>query len=262
MSLMSAYGRGATAFALKNGLKDPSPLVRIGALRGSQRWEPQRRWQEAQHLLDDAYLAVRIEAARVLSLASGTLPAAAQIRLTAGITEYLATQSLHADRAEAQTNMATVLAATGESERAESALLEALHLNPQWIPALANLADLYRATGRDEAGGPLLDRGIEAAPDSPSILLAKALWLVRQQRTESALPLLAKAAELAPGNTRFAYIHGVALHSSGQSEQALSVLDNALLLRPADRQLLEAAASIARETGDTNRMQGYLERLQ
>ena len=262
VSLMTAYGRGATAFALKNGLRDSSPLVRIGALRGAERWEPQRRWQEAEHLLDDPYLAVRVEAARVLSVVSGTLPPAEQSRLSKGIAEYLGTQSLHADRAEAQTNMATVFAAMGEPGRAEQALLEAMRLNPQWIPALANLADLYRATGRDVEGGPLLDRGIEAAPDSPDLLLAKALWLVRQQRTDSALPLLARATDLAPGNTRFAYVYGVALHSSGQSERAIGIFDAALVQAPGNRQLLEAAASIARETGDTAKMQGYLERLQ
>ena len=107
----------------------------------------------------------------------------------------------------------------------------------------------------------MLDRAIAAAPETPAVLLAKALWLVRQQRTDNALPLLARATELAPASTRYAYVYGVALHSSGQTEHALAVLDAVLRLRPEDQQLLEAAAGMARDAGDTARMQRYLTRI-
>jgi Tfp pilus assembly protein PilF len=262
MSLMIGYQRGATAFALNKGLRDPSPLVRIGALRGAERWEPQRRWQEAQHLLNDRYRAVRTEAARLLSVISGDLPQAEQARLTTGLEEYLTTQSLHADRAEAQTNIASVWTTLSEPARAEEALVLALDLNPQWVPALVNLADLYRANGRDEKGGPLLTRAMAMVPDNADVLVAKALWLVRQQHADQALPLLANAVKLMPANNRYSYIYGVALHSSGDSQQAFAVIDAALAREPYNQQLLQAAAGIARDTRDAARLQKYVLRLQ
>ena len=99
MSLMATYELGVTGFALEAGLRDPSPLVRIGALRGAARWDAERRWRVSSHLLRDPYLAVRIEAARALMDAFTTLSVSDQAELQAGIDEYLETQRLNADRA-------------------------------------------------------------------------------------------------------------------------------------------------------------------
>ncbi len=261
LSLMTTYERGASSFALSGSLRDPSPLVRLGALRGAERWPPDRRWRSAAHLLEDDYLAVRLEATRVLAPAAASLPPASRERLNRGVSEYAAAQALHADRAEAHTNLAGVYLNLGEPSLAERALSRATDINPQWVPALINLADLYRATGRDAAAGGLLDRALEVAPESADVLLAKALWLVRQQSQEEALTLLAGAAAIEPANVRIAYVYAAGLHSNGQTQKALDVLDNTLAIRPGNRQLLEAAAAMARENGQDARALGYLKQL-
>ena len=262
LALMSAYQGAATALALEAGLRDASPLVRIGALRGAARFSVPLLWRRAAHLLDDELLAVRSEAAQVLAAAWSALPAEDQPRLRRALQEYLAIQRFSADRPEAHTNMASVFLALGQLQEAEAALRTALELAPHWVPALVNLADLHRQTGRDAAGGEWLAQAAALAPDAPDVLLARALWLVRQGRAAEALPLLAEASRLAPEHPRYAYVHAAALHSAGQSERALNLLDKTLRLRPGDRQLLGAALGIARDANLPEHMEGYRRQLQ
>jgi tetratricopeptide (TPR) repeat protein len=262
MSLMVGYQRGATSFALEKGLRDPSPLVRIGALRGAARWEPARRWRKCKHLLDDQYLAVRTEAARILADVFNTLSKPDRQRLASSLRAYLDTLSLNADRAEAQTNIATVHLHMGDPTQAERAFNTALELNPQWVPGLVNLADLYRATGRDADGGELVSRALELVPDAPDVLLANAMWLVRQDRSDDALPMLKRASQVAPENPHYVYVYAIALHSMGRSELALQVLDEGLSHRPGDQNLLRTAFGIARDLGLSQRANGYLRQLE
>ena len=263
LSLMDSYDDAGTALALERGLRDPDALVRIGALRGASRFGPESFRRRAGHLLDDAYLAVRTEAARLLAPAHAGLPAegAERARFLEVLDEYLDTQRFNADRPEAHTNMASAFLALGDSDRAETALEAALGLAADWVPALVNLADLYRATNRDPAAGELLERASALAPDAAEVALARALWLVRQHRHSEALPLLARATELGPENSHHAYVYAVALHSGGESMRALAVLDEALRRRPGDGAMLRAAAGIAQDIGDGDRMRQYLERL-
>ena len=259
LSLMEPYDDAGTALALAKGLRDPDALVRIGALRGATRFGPERFRRRAGHLLHDDLLAVRTEAARLLAGTFAGLPDddPEKSRFLEALEEYLDAQRFNADRPEAHTNMAGAFLALGDSARAEKALDAALHLAPDWVPALVNLADLYRATNRDPAGGELLERASLLAPDSAEVKLARALWLVRQGRRAEALPQLAEAVERAPGNPHYAYVYAVALHSGGESEQALAVLDQALQRREGDETLLRAAAGIARNIGEYDRMRQY-----
>ena len=261
LSLLAAYQGGGSGLVLEAALHDAHLLVRIGALRGAARWPIERRWRQARHLLDDARLAVRTEAAMLLAPALNSLTGGERAKLQAGIEEYLEVQAFNADRAEAQTNIGSLQWAIGAPAEAEAAFQEALALNAQWVPALVNLADLYRATGRDEQGGELLLRATTTAPDSPEAALARGLWLVRQNRDAEALPLFAEAVRLAPNVVRYAHVYAVALHSANQSEQALQVADEALARWPNDQRLLRAAFGIARDLSLEERMAAYRTRL-
>ena len=261
LSLMASYDRAVSGLALEAGLRDAHPLVRIGALRGAARWPPERRWRAARHLLGDARLAVRTEAASLLAPALHDLAQKDRPALAAGIAEYLDVQAFNADRPEAQTNIGSLQLAVGAPARAEAAFAEALRLNARWVPALVNLADLYRATGRDEQGGELLLRAIGVAPESSEAALARGLWLVRQGRSDEALPLFAQAARAVPGVARYAYVYVVALHSANQSARALEVADEALGRWPNDQRLLRAAFGIARDLALDDRMAAYRKRL-
>jgi Flp pilus assembly protein TadD len=64
------------------------------------------------------------------------------------------------------------------------------------------------------------------------------------------LDLLRRAHELMPDNTRYAYAYAVALNSSGSAKEAFSLLEEAHQQHPADRNILTALVSIARDKGD------------
>lgn len=262
LALLANYRRGVSAVAVREALHDPAPLVRLGALRGAQRWPAPVRFARSKHLLDDPLLAVRHEAARVLSEAFGGLSGGARRQLDRGLAEYLHALRLHADRAEAHTQMAAVHLHKGDNERAEAALQHALALDPQWIPALVNLADLYRASGRDAQAGPLLATALELAPEQPGVLVAYGFWLVRQGRAAEALPRFVQAAAQAPYNTHHGRVLAAALHAAGQSERGLQELERLLVHYPRDEELLRAAFGIARDAGLEKATGEYLRRLE
>ena len=260
LSLTAGYSRRMTSTAIEAGLMDPNPLVRIGALRGAERWVPDRRWRQTKRLLEDEVLAVRIEAARILMPVRQDLAPADQRLLGESLDAYLKVASLTADRAEGQTNIALVHLARNDIAAAEASLIEAMKLNPQWVPALVNLADLYRASGRDVLGGDLLAQALQLVPANGEVLVAQALWLVRQNRTDEALPLLKTAWQVSQ-ETRFAYVYAVALNGAADPQGALAVLD-AALSRRADQQLLQTAFSIARDAGLNAQAGRYAAELQ
>jgi Flp pilus assembly protein TadD len=76
------------------------------------------------------------------------------------------------------------------------------------------------------------------------------LFLFRQNDYREALDLLRQASELAPDNTRYAYVYAVALNSTGAAAEAMAVLERAHQQDPADRDVLMALVSIARDKGD------------
>ena len=196
LALMASYGRGFTSQAIDEGLRDAEPLVRIGAIRGAQRFPAAARWQRLQRLLNDPLLAIRAEATRVLLEVYGELPAAAQRAMQSVIAEYESVLAFNADQPEAQSMLASLHLLRGDTAGAERALNEALVLNPSWVPALVNLADLYRQIGRDDEGGQLLEQAMALAPQQADVLLSRGLWLVRQQRQTEALDVLRGAYEV------------------------------------------------------------------
>ncbi|MEE4360052.1 MAG: tetratricopeptide repeat protein, partial [Pseudomonadales bacterium] len=218
-------------------------------------------WRELEPLLASPLKAVRIETARLLLAGVRDLNTADRTRLQPVIDEYLASLRLNADRPESQAALAMAQLQLGAFDAAEAALQEALAINDQYVPAMLNLADLYRGTGRDRDGGELFARAIALAPESAEVLKAGGLWMVRQRRTEEALELFARALAVEPDNPDNGYLLAVALNSAGRADEALQVLDAALDRSPGQRQLLEVAASIARDNGDVERLARYLPQL-
>ncbi len=243
LALMVSYEHGASAQQIQARLGDDDPLVRVGALRGAQRFAPVRRWRLISPLLNDPLLAVRVEAVQSLLSVYGELTLAQRQRMSAALDDYRQVLAFNADAPEALTNQAVLQMTLGEPAAAEAALARALEINPQWVPALVNLADLRRATGRDLSGGELLEAAVRLAPRQPDVLVARALWLVRQNQPEAALVLLEEAWRLDEANADTAYVYAVALNSLGQPVVAVQVLDRTLALRSSER-LRQLAASI------------------
>ena len=87
-------------------------------------------------------------------------------------------------------------------------------------------------------------------PDNADVRYALGLYLVRKHDYPEALDLLRRAHELMPDNARYAYVYAVALNSSGATREALALLEGTHSQHPADRNVLMALVSIARDSGD------------
>ncbi|WP_437874711.1 multiheme c-type cytochrome [Sorangium sp. So ce513] len=212
LASLRAAPTAASLAVLRAALAEPDPLLRRAAVGALEGHDPRHIAAVAAPLLADPVRGVRVEAARVLAgVDPGALPGRAGQDLEGALREYIATQTLHADRAEAQNNLGLVFARTGRPRDAEQAYLAALRIEPGYVPTYVNLADLYRELGRDADGVALLRRGIARAPEQAELLHALGLALVRQGRKDQALEPLKRAAELAPEQARFQTVYRAAL---------------------------------------------------
>ncbi|WP_437287556.1 multiheme c-type cytochrome [Sorangium sp. So ce406] len=222
LASLRAAPTAATLAVLRAALADPDPLLRRAALGALESHDPRRTAPVAAPLLVDPVRGVRVEAARVLAgVDLGALSERAAQDLDGALREYIATQTLHADRAEAQNNLGLVFTRTGKPRDAEQAYLAALRVEPGYVPTYVNLADLYRGLGRDADGVALLRRGITRLPDQAELLHALGLALVRQGHRAQALEPLKRAAELAPDQARFQIVYQAALTALRPSTPAV-----------------------------------------
>jgi Tfp pilus assembly protein PilF len=247
---------------LAEGLRDPNPAVRLGALQPLTNTPLNARVSLAAPLLSDPVKAVRIEAASLLAaIPAGQLTPEQQAAFERASAEYVNTQRYNADRAEARVNLGTFYGNRGDAARAEEEIKTAIRLEPFFIPAYVNLADLYRARGRDADGESALREGLKVTPKSAILHHALGLALVRMKRTGEALGALERAAALEPGNARFAYVYAVALHSTGKADAAIARLEKTLAAHPNDRNILEALASFHEARGERAAAKNYTDRL-
>jgi len=222
-------------------LKDPDPLVRAAAVRYLELTDLRTRTEQAWPLLTDPARTVRLEATRVLApLATQTMGAELAGQLDSALQEYVAAESVNADRPEANLNLGLIALAAGEPEVAERAYRAALALDPRFIPAHANLADLYRGQGREAEAQAQLRAGLAVDPESADLHHALGLSLVRAKRLDAALTELKRAVELAPADTRYAYVYAIALDGAGQTAEALPILAAAAERDAANTELLVA----------------------
>jgi len=239
------YASPASEPAIKAAIADPDPLVRAAAPRALPGAPPPRFVDAAAPLLSDPVRAVRIEAARTLA---GTdllaLTPEQQTALVKATAELVAAEMVDADRPEAHLNLGLLDLRRRELDEAEAEYRTALHLDPNFVPALVNLADLDRARGRDDEGADLLTKAAAIQPNNADVRYALGLYLVRKRDYAGALDLLRRAHKLMPDNARYAYVYAVALNSSGAAGEALALLEETHRQHPADRNVLMALVSM------------------
>ena len=167
-------------------------------------------------LLSDPLLAVRIEAARALIGVDPALLNKNQLQELQLVTaELIKAEQASADRPESHTNLGAIYVNLGEQDSAEKEFRIALHLDPDFAPALVNLADFYRVLHKDDAGEPLLRRAVKIAPKEAEPAYALGLLLIRKGMPQEALVWLKKAVELSPTNARYSNVLNMAMKEIG-----------------------------------------------
>ncbi len=239
----------AAVETLAGGLRDPDPLVRLGALQTLASVPLEARAQLGAPLLADPLRALRIEAASLLAPVASQLDAAQQTAFERASAEYIAAERYRADRPEHTTNLGTYLGVLGRYDEATLEFRAALALDPHYVPAYANYADMLRAQG-DEAGATTVLRdGLKAVPGAATLQHALGLALVRQNDRGPALAALQRAVTLDPANPRYAYVYAVALNSTGKPAEAIRVVGQALKRQPYDHDLLTLRVLFLRDAG-------------
>ncbi|MGH6934426.1 MAG: cytochrome c3 family protein [Dongiaceae bacterium] len=247
---------------IDRALLDPDPMVRIAALRGTERSPIDERWRRAADLLSDPIRAVRIEAANVLAdQATDMLTAAERERYDRAAVEFMAAERVNSDRPENRANLGNFLARRGQRAEAQQEYLAGINLQPTATPLYVNLADLYRSQGRESEAEQVLRQALLLAPDDAAVQHSLGLAMIRQKRYAEAIPLLEHAAVVAPDQPRYAYVYAIALQSTGQMEKAHKVLVQALVAHPGNVEILLALLDDAIKGQDAARALAYAERL-
>jgi hypothetical protein len=141
MSRLDAAANAATIDVVARGLRDESPLIRMGALGAFENVPPDIALRHVAPLLSDPRRAIRIDAARVLAnVPSGRMNPADRSAFERAASEYVASQHYNADLVEARVNLGSFEARRGDGVRAEQHFKSAIALNPAFVPAYVNLA--------------------------------------------------------------------------------------------------------------------------
>ncbi len=106
-ALLQLSGRPSAAVdaQVQQGLRDPDPMVRIGALRAVEQLPLEIRWERAKASLSDRVRAVRMEAALLLADMPEEQSGAENTALRQAWAEYIAAKQFNADRAEERTKL-------------------------------------------------------------------------------------------------------------------------------------------------------------
>jgi predicted CXXCH cytochrome family protein len=250
----------ATLGLARTAIRDPDPMVRIGAIDMLENAPPEQKWSIASPALSDPIRSVRIRTVSILAdVPPARLSENDRGRFDRAAEEFVAAQKFNADRPEARSTLGAFYARRGRVSEAEAEYQAALRLSPQFTGAAINLADLYRQTGREAAGENVLRTAINTVPGDGGLHHALGLSLVRLKRLDEALVELRSAAELDPHNARYAYIYGVAMHSAGRQQEAIAYLKDSLTGHPENRDIILAIVSFSREAGDNATALQYAE---
>ena len=247
---------------IERGLRDPEPMVRLGALRAMEPLEVDVRWTKGKAALLDPVRAVRMEAATLLAdVPLPNMTGAERNAWDKTSQEYIAAKRFNDDRSEERANLAHFYVKQGKADLAEQEYLAAIKLAPRQAPPRIDLADLYRASGREAEAETALRQAISQLPEAAAAHHALGLALIRQRRYAVAVESLKRAAELEPAQARYAYVYGVALQSLGQADEARRILTAALLASPSNVEILTALLQDALKSGDLKGALSYAERL-
>ncbi len=261
-SLLPGYMDAIVAMGLPRMLADKSPLVRREALGIVDVVPAEHRWRLAGAALSDPVLAVRIEAARVLSvLPRQTLTPSQQQARDKAVQEYVASALTSAEHPQSHVNLGLLYQRLGEVDRAEQAYLQAIRLGPAYAGGYVNLADLYRLQRDDAKAESTLLKGRAAVGENAGMEHALGLQYVRSQRMAEALRSLAKAARLQPDNARYGYVYAVALNDSGEPGKAVKLLEQVNARHPYDRDVLIALVTFHKAMGNTKAATRFASKL-
>ncbi len=245
--------------AIRQALKDKSPLVRGAAASALAVHLTPENCQALLACLDDNYRLVRIRAASTLApYPRELLSTADQQRLEKAIQELLASLLARPDDWASHYNLGNFYSDRKEYSKALEAFNTATRLNPESILPLVNVAMVHARRGQGDLAETALRQAIKIDPDNAvasfnlGLLLAEqgkmseaeaafrtalksdpqfpeAAYnlgvLLSEDRLPEALQWLRRAHEIQPNNPKYSYSLGFYLSQQGEVREAIEVLN-------------------------------------
>ena len=235
--------------------------IRRSALQALEAFPPKMRMKKTFEMLSDPVKIVRIEAARQLSaFPLGEVDEKTREVLKKAFDEYEKVLLFTAERPESQVSLGVFYTNRGLSEKAEMAYKEALHLQPQFVPAYINYANFLTAKGKHKEASELLKKGLVNVPKTGILHHALGLWYVRNKESQKAITALKKAAELDKNNARFSYVYAVSIGEKNP-KKAIEILEDAYTRHTGDMQIVSGLVYYTKQVGETAKSEMYEKKL-
>ena len=262
LSMLQKFPDPVAAEAVRRGIIDGEPLLRLGAVRALSVLPAEEQFSQARYLLSDSLLAVRVEAAGALAnLPLSSLPTDGRDLMEKAQVEYRSVQEFNADHPSAHMNLGNRALRNHDFITAEAEYRKAIQLEPAFMLTYVNLADLYRVKGEEGKAEQVLNDALKMNPDFADAHYALGLLKVRQRKIEQGLSHLEQASILRPEEPRYMYTYAVGLNSAGDAARAVSVLEKALKEHPYNMDILIALVTIQRDRGKKEEAQRFAEML-
>ncbi|VUD63986.1 Beta-barrel assembly-enhancing protease [Thalassocella blandensis] len=243
-----------TRRAIAEAAQDQNPLQRLAAIEASETYPLAERWRLLKGLLQDSYMPVRAEAAKVLAamMTVPTLTKTDKARLHHALEEYRTAQHYQADRGFSHTRLGDLALRLENSAQAQLHFEEAIKVEPVYLPAYINLADLFRQQRDEDKVQEVLQKALTIHPQSNTAHYALAMSLVRQGKKDRALSHLAQAASHGQVDSRSVYAYALLLQDLGKSASAKKQLHRAFDLTPGNPDISYSLAQLYLREGDIN----------
>jgi len=242
-------------------LKKSDAKMRRAALQALEAFPAKMRMKKTFDMLKDPVKIVRMEAARQLSVFPlGELDSKTKEMLEKAFDEYEKILLFTAERPESQVSLAVFYTNLKMLEKARKAYLEALRLQPKFVPAYINYSNLLLAEGKSKEAFDILQKGLDNVPDIAILYHAMGLWYVRSKESSKSVVALKKAADLDKNNARFSYVYAVAVGEK-DPKKAITVLEEAYLIHTGDLQIVSGLAYYTKAIGDIKMSKMYEEKF-
>jgi len=263
-SLLDASGHNPDQNTIRTSikqLKNDDALIRRAAVQALTNLPIQHRWLILSPYIGDIARSVRITIAQALLGYYQYGSARDKQALLPLINEYRGSLKFTEDSPATQLLLADLESQLGDRPAAIRSYEQALTIAPAYVPALINYAEFLRNTGNVSNAGRLFKQAVNLAPDSGISQYNLGLHFVRKKQYGKALPHLKLAGEQADAIPQFNYVYAVALQNQGELQKAISVLVGSTDRWPNNYKLLILLVYYLDESGKSEELLMYLDRL-
>lgn len=242
-------------------IRNSDPMIRRSALQSLESFPPNMRLKKTFDMLSDPVKIVRMEAARQLSAFSlGELDVEKKEILEKAFDEYEKVLLFTGERPESQLSLAMFYVNRGMSEKAEKAYLEAIRIQPKFVPSYINYSNFLVQQGENKKAFDVLQQGLNNVPNIAILHHALGLWYVRNKETKKAILELKKSVELDKDNARFSYVYAVSIGEENPRE-AIKILEEVYPKHTGDIDIVSGLVYYTKMIDDTAKSEMYEKKL-